>query len=158
MPPSSDYIRPIEQPKQYEVAPVETPIKTPKGFAGGLLVPPIHNLKPYEVRQPKRNSDEIKNERTRLTQEGLVRAIEEANRKAKKSTEITAALKRNLEIARPDLAAEFNIEKNGITPDKVRPTNKSEVWWKCKTCGYEAQKNFYICPSCGGEDTRLQRL
>ncbi len=22
----------------------------------------------------------------------------------------------------------------------------------CKTCGYEAQKNFYICPSCGGDN------
>ena len=28
----------------------------------------------------------------------------------------------------------------------------------CKTCGYEAQKNFYICPSCGGEDIVTQNV
>ena len=28
----------------------------------------------------------------------------------------------------------------------------------CKTCGYEAQKNFYICPSCGGDDIVSQNV
>ncbi len=28
----------------------------------------------------------------------------------------------------------------------------------CKTCGYEAQKNFYICPSCGGNEIVSQNV
>lgn len=183
VPPSSDYIRPVEQPKQYEVTPLEPTEYTsallvppsydkikpkkkfepctvtlpagPKGYAGNLLVPPIHNLKPDEIKQPKQDPDKLRAERAKQLEKDLARAKKEADRKAKSLTSIATALKHSLEIARPDLAAEFDVEKNETTPDKFLPSSKTEVWWKCKDCGYEYKAKIYNrvyakagCPEC----------
>ena len=45
---------------------------------------------------------------------------------------------RSLAELRPDIASEWDYEKNGeITPDKVSIHSNREVWWICKKCGYE---------------------
>ena len=46
--------------------------------------------------------------------------------------------KNNLKELYPELAKEWNYEKNGnFTPDKVTPGSDKRVWWKCKECGHE---------------------
>lgn len=37
----------------------------------------------------------------------------------------------DLESRRPDIAKEFDIERNGTTPDKVIAGSKKKYWWKC---------------------------
>lgn len=38
----------------------------------------------------------------------------------------------------PDIAAEWNYEKNeGLTPQMVTPSSRKRVWWRCSKCGYE---------------------
>lgn len=56
----------------------------------------------------------------------------------------------------PELAAEWNITKNGdLTPDKVMPKSNLKVWWKCKN-GHEWQAQISSrasgngCPVCSG--------
>ncbi|MEW9124909.1 MAG: zinc-ribbon domain-containing protein [Thermotaleaceae bacterium] len=63
--------------------------------------------------------------------------------------------KNDLESQYPDLATEFDIEKNGITPDKVAFTyTNDEIWWKCAE-GHEFQRSVWYrvnqvrgCPIC----------
>ena len=58
----------------------------------------------------------------------------------------------------PELAAEFDIEKNGITPDEVMINNTNEeIWWKCTNNGHSFQraiihriKMYRDCPICTG--------
>ena len=38
----------------------------------------------------------------------------------------------NLLLKRPDLCEEFDYEKNNITPDKIKPNEQKNIWWKCK--------------------------
>lgn len=64
--------------------------------------------------------------------------------------------KNDLATLYPDVAKEWNYEKNGdLTPDCVTAMNTRKVWWKCSSCGREWQA--YIenrtrdnngCPSC----------
>jgi rubrerythrin len=63
--------------------------------------------------------------------------------------------KNSLKELYPELAEEWNYEKNGnFTPDKVTPGSDKRVWWKCKYCGYEWETtvghrvNGTGCPSC----------
>ncbi len=59
----------------------------------------------------------------------------------------------------PELAAEWNIEKNGILkPETVSIKSHKKVWWLCRTCGYEwteTIKNRAVgngCPACSGHN------
>ncbi len=63
----------------------------------------------------------------------------------------------NLAIKNPELAAEWEIAKNGnLTPHDVSPTSNKKVWWKCDkghkwfaTVGNRAAGNG--CPFCSGK-------
>ena len=57
----------------------------------------------------------------------------------------------------PDVAAEWNDEKNGMLhPENVSPYSHRKAWWKCRTCGYEwlaqiksrAEGAKCGCPAC----------
>ncbi len=63
----------------------------------------------------------------------------------------------DLQTLYPEIAKEFDVEKNGITPDKISPKDTSSYWWTC------AQKHpsFYqsvehrvnrktVCQYCSG--------
>ena len=61
-----------------------------------------------------------------------------------------------LEVKRPDLLAEWDYDKNTVSPREVTCGSKIKVWWKCSACGsnYEkaiCDKNRGIgCPYCSG--------
>lgn len=63
----------------------------------------------------------------------------------------------DLGTTHPEIAAEWNYEKNGaITPQKVVAGNSVKVWWRCKQ-GHEYQAIIYSrttnhngCPFCSG--------
>jgi len=42
----------------------------------------------------------------------------------------------NILLLNPKLAVEFDVAKNGIGPDKIRPSSKEKYWWKCEV-GHE---------------------
>ena len=61
----------------------------------------------------------------------------------------------DLATKKPELAKEWNQEKNGkLTPEDVMEYSNKKVWWRCLECGYEWQakiQNRSIgtgCPSC----------
>lgn len=49
----------------------------------------------------------------------------------------------DLATKRPDLAEEWDFEKNKITPDAVTLYSNKKRWWKCQKCG----KSWYAAPS-----------
>lgn len=61
----------------------------------------------------------------------------------------------DLESQYPDLAAEFDVEKNGMGPDMIAFTDSNEdIWWKCSE-GHEFQRSVWYrvnrvraCPIC----------
>ncbi len=64
--------------------------------------------------------------------------------------------KNSLMIKYPEIANEWNIEKNGIlTPDMFFPRSEEKVWWKCSK-GHEWEAVIYSrvdgsgCPYCSG--------
>lgn len=64
----------------------------------------------------------------------------------------------NLLISHPEIAKEFDAEKNGTTADKVTPKSNKKMWWKCsKGHSYQAapaKKTLnnlpYGCAICSG--------
>lgn len=71
----------------------------------------------------------------------------------------------------PDIAAEWNFEKNGrLKPEMFHPGSNERVWWKCKVCGHEWQTAIAErtrhdktgCPKCArkkkGEERRKKNL
>lgn len=61
----------------------------------------------------------------------------------------------DLQTLYPDLASEFDVEKNGITPDHISPKDTNSYWWKCANNhpGFEQQVNHRVerrtvCPYC----------
>lgn len=54
----------------------------------------------------------------------------------------------------PELAAEFNCDRNNLTPDKVIQSSITEYWWKCKEgheffrSPYHRTSGFSGCPIC----------
>lgn len=63
----------------------------------------------------------------------------------------------DLQTVNPDLAKEWNYEKNdGLTPDEVTAGSERTVWWKCSN-GHEWQAKIYNrnngrgCPLCARE-------
>ena len=63
----------------------------------------------------------------------------------------------DLQTVNPDLAKEWNYEKNeGLTPSDVLPNSNKKVWWKCKN-GHEWKVAIYNrsigngCPFCAGQ-------
>lgn len=76
----------------------------------------------------------------------------------------------DLKTTHPDLAKEWDYEKNKITPESVTRTYSEKVWWKCQTCGMQWQQSVNVrvlkgigCPKCGykiklGETRKRNRL
>ena len=56
----------------------------------------------------------------------------------------------------PQIASEWNYEKNQIDIDTVKSNSSKSVWWKCKSCNQEWQARVYHrteghgCPYCSG--------
>lgn len=55
----------------------------------------------------------------------------------------------------PQIAKEFDIEKNNMFPCEISPFSNKKVWWKCSKCGYEWQysiahrsNGYGKCPNC----------
>ncbi len=75
--------------------------------------------------------------------------------------------KRNVCEAFPEVAAEWNYEKNGhLRPEFFSSGSQERVWWKCKVCGHEWQtaignrtSGHSMCPKCAdlliGEKQRV---
>lgn len=56
----------------------------------------------------------------------------------------------------PEIAVEWDVEKNDLTPDKVLAGSHTKYWWKCSCCGqsYLMSPNMRSsknrgCPDCG---------
>lgn len=77
----------------------------------------------------------------------------------------------SLAARRPDIAEEWDYEKNGTyTPEGILVASDKKVWWKCKSCGYSwccavshrTGKISTGCPECGKvkgrNKQRLNRL
>lgn len=66
---------------------------------------------------------------------------------------------------RPDIAAEYMEEKNGVSSDNISVSSNKKMWFKCAKCGCEWQSkvnnrtssNAQGCPVCGREKVRLSR-
>lgn len=69
----------------------------------------------------------------------------------------TNVAEKSLAIKYPDIAKEWNNEKNGhLTPSMVPSNSNRKMWWKCSTCQYEwqASVNNRIkrgCPACANK-------
>ena len=64
--------------------------------------------------------------------------------------------KNSLLICNPEMAKEWDYEKNGdLTPDKIASKSGKKVWWKCKGHSYLAtlanRVNGRGCPYCAGQ-------
>lgn len=63
----------------------------------------------------------------------------------------------DLKTLYPDIAEEFDIEKNGLTPDLVSPKDTKSYWWTCKhnhpsfyqSVGHRTSRKT-VCPYCSG--------
>ena len=63
----------------------------------------------------------------------------------------------DLKTKRPDLASEWNYEKNpGLVPEQFMPRSNAKVWWRCSCCHHEWQAVIGSrsqgrgCPACTG--------
>lgn len=69
----------------------------------------------------------------------------------------------DLQTKNPQLADEWNYEKNGdLTPNKIVEYSTKKVWWKCKKCGGEwiatpNQRHKHNCPYCGHHKLRTPK-
>lgn len=58
----------------------------------------------------------------------------------------------DFESKAPNLAKDWDYEKNRLRPDEVSRNSKQKVFWKCAECGYEWMQaivyNNYGCPHC----------
>ena len=56
----------------------------------------------------------------------------------------------------PEIALEFDAQKNGISADNIAVSSNKKMWWKCSVCGYEWQSKVNNrtsslktgCPQC----------
>ena len=67
----------------------------------------------------------------------------------------------DLQTVNPELASEWNYEKNtDKTPSMFRLASGKKVWWKCKHCGYEWEaiianrSKGHGCPKCSRKSRR----
>ena len=63
----------------------------------------------------------------------------------------------DLQTLYPEIAKEFDIVKNGITPDKISPKDTKTYWWTCKNNHPSFQQSVShrvdrktTCPYCSG--------
>lgn len=64
----------------------------------------------------------------------------------------------DLATTHPEIAEEWNYEKNSILPTEVTAGSEKVVWWKCKYCNYEwktvikYRKRGTKCINCAGKE------
>ena len=70
----------------------------------------------------------------------------------------------DLTVVAPELALEWNWEKNNRSPSDYTRTSNERVWWKCKKCGNEWQQEIRVrisaecgCPKCAAQKGRETR-
>ena len=57
----------------------------------------------------------------------------------------------------PTVAAEWDYEKNSISPEHISPFSGNRVWWKCSVCGYNweapvsSRSRGIGCPACSNK-------
>ena len=64
----------------------------------------------------------------------------------------------DLKTINPELAKEWNYQRNIINPWEIGAGSGKKVWWKCNKCGFEWETQVYIrqhgygkCPQCRGK-------
>ena len=68
----------------------------------------------------------------------------------------------NLKATHPDLAEEWHMTKNKLTPQKVVSGSNKKVWWKCSKCSCEWQSIIVSrtkgnkCPKCAPKKNKLK--
>ena len=63
----------------------------------------------------------------------------------------------DLQTLYPEIAREFDVEKNGITPDRVSPKDTKSYWWFCdnnhpgfyQSVSHRVERKT-VCPYCSG--------
>lgn len=83
------------------------------------------------------------------------RPIKNTNPKRKQNKTGKLTKENNLLVNRPDLAEQFDLEKNpGITPDRIHPWSHTKFWWKCENkhswLASPDQRQKCGCPYCSG--------
>lgn len=68
----------------------------------------------------------------------------------------------NLAISNPDIASEFDIDKNSVPAEKISPNSTSKVWWKCKNGhSWQATPNSrrkgFGCRFCSYEEAKIEK-
>ncbi len=73
-------------------------------------------------------------------------------------------IKNSLEIKYPEIAKEWDFEKNGeLTPHRVSCNSRKIAWWKCLNCGNEYQCQIRNrcrssgCPKCSSKNRAIKR-
>lgn len=69
----------------------------------------------------------------------------------------------SLEKDAPEIAKEFNEQKNGISADNIAVSSNKKMWWKCSICGFEWQSKVNNrtsslktgCPDCAKKQGKL---
>ncbi len=76
-------------------------------------------------------------------------------KKARKTQQLQTAKKNNLAKEYPDIANEWNYEKNDEPPENYACSSNKKVWWKCNNCLHEWQavisdrtRYHHGCPKC----------
>ena len=63
----------------------------------------------------------------------------------------------DLQTKMPELASEWNYDRNIQKPSEFMPGSRAKVWWKCNKCGYEwdaaigSRSRGRGCPKCAGK-------
>ena len=63
----------------------------------------------------------------------------------------------------PELASEWNYDRNFVLPSAVAPRSSTKVWWKCKKCNNEWEASIAnrskgeLCPKCAKENAAIKR-
>ena len=68
----------------------------------------------------------------------------------------------DLSSCNPEVAEDWNYEKNGMDSSEISRNDNRKFWWKCKKCGYEwrasvnnRNSNNRGCPNCSKEKQRI---
>lgn len=70
---------------------------------------------------------------------------------------------RSLAKEAPEIAKEFDEQKNGISADNIAVSSNKKMWWKCSVCGFEWQSKVNNrtsslktgCPDCAIKQGKL---
>lgn len=67
-------------------------------------------------------------------------------------------MKKTLKECYPEIAKQWDYEKNSCTPDEVAPYSNKSYWWKCPKCGYNFEARVANrtklkrgCPCCANK-------